>query len=75
MTKKSSKDEPEGVHGCEGLLSLLFLSVNMSLGPNRSDRVASACEDGFIERIRPGIKKIFHVIAEITDCMYELEND
>ena len=52
LTQQGRQDEPEGVHGGEGLV-LLLLGDWLSLSPDGSDRVASAGEDRLVERVRP----------------------
>ena len=52
LTQQGRQDEPEGVHGGEGL-SLLLL-CDLGLRPDGPHRVARAGKDRLVERVRPG---------------------
>ena len=51
LTQQGRQDEPEGVHGGEGL-SLLLL-CDLGLRPDGPHRVARAGKDRLVERVRP----------------------
>ena len=52
LTKEGGQDEPEGVHGGEGLGLLLL--PDLGLGPDGPHGVAGAGEDRLVERVGPG---------------------
>ena len=51
LTQQGRQDEPEGVHGGEGLLLLLL--GDLGLGPDGSDRVSRAGAYRLVQRVRP----------------------
>ena len=51
LSQEGRQDEPEGVHGCEGLILLLL--TDLGLGPDGSDRVSRAGEYRLVKRVRP----------------------
>ena len=70
LPQESRQDEPEGVHGREGLVLLLL--AHLGLGPDGSDRVAGAGEDRLVQRVRPGEDQNLTIFSPNVKCWVPL---